>query len=627
MPSSKSVDFQVLPIKDANDFLQVNADGLKAELQDICDKCKDKFQQEEAQNDYRTEERKFIITSRQIFPDCPVDVAIPAEFFVKRAGVFKFFKTPGHDPELVCSAPVFIGKRFVNQTGDNVKVMVYYLQRPNNVWKHFTCSMSDLYDARTFGKNFVARGIMMTMKGGARLAAYFADMLSDEANEKRIEVVDFFEQTGWLQDEFQNFALPTDQDGEYPFLHDTFDFAKAFKTHGSKKKSAEILKTLLTSSTTSRLVLGAVACAPLVRPLGIRNAQLHLCPSSGSGKSASVKAAMSLWGDPNMLRQTFKSSVKCLDEWPSYFNDMPVWIDEFESLPKEMRRQVENQIYNYELGITRGRLDQFANMKPQKTYYGVKITTGEEPMLQYTTGQGAKNRLLEIDFADILPTKFAIESHQLFVDKRKATYGHFGRLYLEWLGKEKNMQSVQELFYKQIAEIRLAAAVFNGYEGSINDEVIAGLPDEVIGILPSHVTMLAAFMTSCKTLVNALYSHDTELVRQIDSYLAEDLLKMVTECQESKFSSAAERVLPAIMETTRTSSKRFEREAADHKVYSAELQPALGRILNDGRIAFFAHQFRNLLDELGISNPTDIIRGLSKSTLLAVVGRKAAAVK
>ena len=610
--TAKTADFEVKPIKDANDFLQIDADGLKNALNEICVKCKDKFKQDEAQDDFRTEERKVIITSRQVFPDCPVDVAIPAGFFVKRAGVFKFFKTPGHDPELVCSAPVFIGKRFVNPDGDNVKVQVYYLQRPNNVWKNFTCSMSDLYDPRTFGRNFVCRGIMMTMKGASRLGSYFADMLSDVENEHRIEVLDFFTQTGWLQDEFKKFVLPTDQEGSFPFLHETFDFGKAFKAHGSKKKSAEILRTLLKSSTTSRLTLGAVACAPLIRPLGIRNAQLHLCAGSGSGKTANIKAAMSLWGNPSMLRQTFKNSVNFIDEWPSNFNDLPVWIDEFQSLSKQMRRNVENQVYSYELGITRGRLDQYANVKPQKTFFGVKVTSGEEPITQYTTGQGAKNRIIELDFADILPNKFAIEMHKMFSTGDKASYGHFGRPYLEWLSDARNMEKVQDLFYKKCAELRLLGAVMNGYRGSVDDDVIAGLSDEVVGLLPSHVTMIAAFLTAAQTLVNAVFSHDTELVKEIDQRLTEDAYKMVTECHESKLSSAAERALPVILETVNTQSTRFERQTPQGRILPSILTPTLGRILSDGRVAFYAMQFKNLLDELGFSNPTDILRGLSK---------------
>ncbi len=607
-------DGELVAVKDCNDALNFDAETLRARLEEITKEEGDKFQEQDEKRQRMYEIKNMYRTSQEIFPDCPVNVVIPDGYYVREHGIFKIFKT--HDPEFVCGNPVFVSRIFSSSDYTEMKVQVTIWHDRKRIWHNHILKIEEISDARTLLKKISNMRVWLDMKGATRLSKYLVEMLSLEENKERIPETSFFQKTGWLQDDFAEFVYPTDLTGNYPVMKNNFDYATAFKKHGDAKKSLEIMRLLLTSSPTSRITLGAVLAAPLVRPFGLRNPQLHLCAKSGSGKSAVIKAAMSVWGNPSQLRQTFANTQRFIEELPGKFNDLPTWIDEFQSMNKFQRQNIDDQIYNFENGITRGRLNKDAEEKPQTIFSGVRITSGEQPITNFTSGQGAKNRVIELDFGDILTPKDAIKIHKIFNSQKTATFGHFGRQMVIWLANPENVKQLENFFDKITYSIKKSAAHQNGYTGADDEETILSLSDEVVGLIPAHVQMLSLFMTAAFGFAKMAFAADKKMVDYVDYVLREDAKNFVRNFQRSKLTTMAERALPAILETRETSRDRFQHLSTDGHLVASAKSPSLGIILTDGRVAFYPNQFRMLVKELGFESPDAIISGLSDAEVL-----------
>ena len=458
-------------------------------------------------------------------------------------------------------------------------------------------------------------GAACDAKGAQRLSKYLFQMIYLEENRGKIEDISFFQKTGWLQDDFAEFAFPTGIEGKYPVFRGNFDYEAAFKERGEYEKSLALMRTLLTASVTSRLALGAAYGAPLVRPLGVRNGQLHLCPRSGIGKSALVKAVMSGYGDPALLRQTFSCSSKFFEELPAKFNDLPLWVDESESMDKFEKFDIGTQIYDYGEGLTRGRLNKDAEEKARTAFAGVRITTGEKPLTDFTSKQGAKNRIIEIDFNDVLPSKVAFKIHRMFADRRTASYGHFGRKYVEWISRPENMRALENYYDETYYKIRSLAALANGYIGKLSKDEVAGLSDEVVGLIPSHIQMLSLYYTGTYAFAKMAFAREEKFIKSIERKIDEDIDFVVHNFSQSKLTTTAERALPAILEARMTYSDRFQHITADGNLIGSLRNPTLGIDFGDGRIGFYPAQFHNFISELGF-NAHEVIRGLSDIEVL-----------
>ena len=87
------------------------------------------------------------------------------------------------------------------------------------------------------------------------------------------------------------------------------------------------------------------------------NLQVHVSGRHSIGKSPLMKFAISLYGNPRFgkLATTFNSTAKSRQEHCAALRDLPVWIDELESISKFDADRLPADIYNYSLG--QGRIE------------------------------------------------------------------------------------------------------------------------------------------------------------------------------------------------------------------------------------------------------------------------------
>lgn len=187
-----------------------------------------------------------------------------------------------------------------------------------------------------------------------------------------------------------------------------------------------------------RCVLAASFASPLVAVVGVQTFIVYLWGRSRSGKTPTLKAAGSVWGDPtegaDSYFRTFADTPKSIVRAAALLHDVPVIVDELQSKGAPggqgaKRQVVEDLLYSLSLGHERGALNSDRSMMRAGSWRCLTIATGEIPIVGGSTQQGAANRTLELNAEPFSDVREAQAMHHLVA----AQHGTAGRTYVRSL--------------------------------------------------------------------------------------------------------------------------------------------------------------------------------------------------
>lgn len=552
-------------------------------------------------------------------PDCPVDLILPlGVYFDENNGIriVDFDKPPGKN-----GRPVIEAAQTLVIPVQSFREVVEDGQEPK-LGKHFKIAIKDglhwtfaIVDARTLTD---PRAVYSLAKYGALITSpvFFTKAMSklialNERNQ-RLKTIRLFSQPGWHGGEF---IYPTGGD-DYIVRNGTFDYRAAYSPHGDRDEWLKMFKRFLfhapktyrhddvivknangTESHFNRLnypgnfsdapnpvaalIFGIAAAAPLCHILNIRNPQLMLGFDSGHGKTAAAKFAASFFSNTDYSVPTLNSTQNFLEDLAVKNNDFPIAVDELQAVNKLKRENMDDFVYNFSMGTTRGRADLQGNAKPVWKYRSARIFTGEESIINDSSGQGALARIFEIKKPYLLADPFAVELHE-FVNNH---YALFGREFTTVFIPDHREQI--KLFYEKI-KTSLAAS----YD-----------------MLASHCSIVAAALTGLRFALEFLGFADA-LKIVIDTLdVAEDILK---DAPSKLDSSNKARALPALLNFVDAHPKNFAQEyyseSGTHGISQPEGNEVYGIKLKDGRIAFNPLCLKKILsNELNLPSARQII--------------------
>lgn len=203
-----------------------------------------------------------------------------------------------------------------------------------------------------------------------------------------------------------------------------------------------------------RCVMAASFASVLVSLLGVQTFIVYLWGRSRSGKTPTLKAAGSVWGDPtegsDSYFRTFADTPKSIVRAAALLHDIPVIIDELQSKgapggQASKRQIVEDLLYSLSLGHERGALNSDRSMMRAGSWRSLTIATGEIPIVGESTQQGAANRTLELNAEPFSDVRAAQEMHHLV----SAQHGTAGRAFVEALRRNP-----AEFYARQFAQVR-----------------------------------------------------------------------------------------------------------------------------------------------------------------------------
>lgn len=518
------------------------------------------------------------LTTRTNCPDAPIELALPISFesTFSHDGITAIIK--GVRKQLTLT-PILPTKKFINPD-TNLTNYEVAIRDEKGIWRR------SIFDAQTIadGKKILELtdfGANFSSQESKYLSSYLMHLIGDKENREKIPTCKMYRQPGWTDDSFTKFIYPPGDGENFIVRGGNFDFQQAFATRGSFGKWVQMFKKVKSASIVARIVIGAAASAPLIHLLNIRNLQLHLATPSGNGKSAAVKFALSIFGNPDKIKFKFDGTTNSFDTMGILFNDLPSFIDELQSANKKIRDNIDTLIYNFESGVNRSRNQKDNSLQTRKYFRGVRISTGEQTLTNEFSGEGAISRILEITHPQIFDNILAIEIHQ-FV---KQHYGQVGKKWIEYIIANDD---------KILQDYAFLESEYRKKEKNL---------------MPNHISSVAAFHTALIHLQTMLNFNYTLAKKECIA----DFEILIKELPRKNLATNVRRALQTVREFISSHPRYFKVQAQDGKKFTfpdGDAYEIYGIKFNDGTVGIFPRALREILKDFPSSNA--IIRGFGE---------------
>jgi len=317
-------------------------------------------------------------------------IAAPG-WIVNDDGIFYLEVTKNCDVQevQVCAEPVFISGKMVDMDDHSEKLELTYLR--NGSYRTKIVPRSQVMD-----KNQVLKladfGLPFSSENQAKVTKYFAE--NETANRHVIPIRRCISRAGWFGAEFFPYGMlaeaATNDDGK-----GTTNLVEALHTHGREENWLSPAA-LVRAYPFARCLLAASFAAPLLSRLEHRNIFMHVWYESRGGKTALLKLALSVWGNPEILMGSYNATRYGLEQRANTLKHLPVGLDELQSL-QEKRMTAEELVYilsNGE-GKTQGKIG--SGIRKPGRWNTCILSTGEQPISKSNTMDGVNTRLLELN--------------------------------------------------------------------------------------------------------------------------------------------------------------------------------------------------------------------------------------
>lgn len=399
---------------------------------DLFKKCVGKYEDEININHYasfRTEINKLlqnavhldlkevVTLAQEPVPNMPARVRIPDDYELTKDGIV--YKDGKGDVLLICRIPVIISAIYYNLEDETEELEISFYKFKK--WNSFLTTRSTINNQRTI-LQLGEKGIPITGENAKKMSDYLGQL--DELNFDTIETKKCVSQFGWWGKNFLP-HYPGDihlkQDGTNKQL------ITGYEEEGNLDAWVEKIKPLMKNDLFNCMLKVSFA-SPLIKLLKARLFITHFWADSRAGKTAALKAALSVWGNPDTTMGNFNSTSVGIERMASIYNDLPFGIDEKQAVGNN-KDFINNLVYMLGLGQGRTRGTKTGGVQNRMSWNMAIITTGEEPISSETSQTGISSRTLELYGPLFDKERDAIEMHR-FTTKN---YGLAGRKYIKYL--------------------------------------------------------------------------------------------------------------------------------------------------------------------------------------------------
>jgi uncharacterized protein (DUF927 family) len=487
----------------------------------------------------------------------------PQGYYITPEGILKDGKN-GQQIE-VTRTPIFIAKKLKDIENLQEKVELVFIS--NNQKHTLVVEKSQLASTKEIVglSNF---GVLVNSNNAKLLVQYLYDY--EAVNSSLIPLQYMTNKLGWYKDKF----IPFEDNIVVLFNGGIFEGLNTAGTFQEWQQGIQQFR----FNEAFRFIMAASFTAPLLNLLNQRIFLIHLWGDSRSGKTATLKAALSIWGNPDDLVVTFNATKVGLEKIANFYNDLPIGIDERQVANNQ--EFIENLVYMLSLGKGKLRGSKGGGLQPLSTWHTVILSTGEEPLSSTTSNEGVFTRTIEINLKPFDNEEQARACYEVI----QSNYGWAGR---EWI---KAIQQEKEL----LQQIKNTSRMFF-------DELIKHYPQ----ILQSHAQALA--------LVGAVDIKISELIfkeKQPEDITMVTLEAVAEQLQGTEEVDIGQRAYDYILDMINAHIKNFEEEAKERWGF-----------LQDGVVEFFPSVLEKLLREMNF-NPKKVYAAWEEKGLIKVTFEK-----
>lgn len=337
----------------------------------------------------------------------------------------------------------------------------------NNEWKKGIFPKQQVYSSIVELSNF---GIPVNSGNAKAFIKYLAELEAD--NQETIPVIKAVTKLGWRED---NQFVPFSNECQYKIDIDykLEKWVKAYSQKGTLEEWKENIA-IHRKNDLFRFILATSFSAPLLEILGQRIFVVFNWGNSRAGKTAALKVALSVWGNPEDLTCTFNTTAVGIERLAGFYNDLPLGLDEKQV--NKSQSDLEKIIFMLSSGVSKIRGNKVGGVQPVNTWKTVVLATGEETISNINTTTGIQTRCLEIEGS---PFNYEEKVASKMYDLITQNYGTAGKEYINLIINKysNNKYKVLKEKWKYIKE-KLEATSTNdiySYLSAVSTVVLADL--------------------------------------------------------------------------------------------------------------------------------------------------------
>lgn len=198
----------------------------------------------------------------------------------------------------------------------------------------------------------------------------------------------------------------------------------------------------------------AALAAPLMHVIpACPNFLVHWSSRPGSGKTSSLRAGGSIWGDPSDtgLIGSWDSSATWIERAAATANYLPLLLDETSKVDHKDRGSFAQTVYILANGKGRGR-GSIRSTQRQASWRGITLSTGESRITEHTRDGGVRARVISLTGYPL--GKRGAERSESLTAILRDHHGHLGPMAVEWLIKNReNWPKIREEYERKKADL------------------------------------------------------------------------------------------------------------------------------------------------------------------------------
>lgn len=332
-----------------------------------------------------------------------------------------------------CTHPILPVEILKNVDTSEERVRLAYYKY--GTWSTVTVNRDVCADNTTIVKALSKIGIEVTSENAKPLVRYISDCIG--MNPAKLKPVRSINRLGWAGNEFMPYAedIIYDGDKEYDAV---FSNIRSSGSYDAWKEHCAILR----QNEIVRLAFAASFGSALIEILHILPFVFYIWSGkSGTCKTVSIMAAMSIWGNPKMggLVKTMNTTKVGIMRSAAFLYSIPFAGDELQTIKDKWSGNFDQLIYQITEGIDRVRGRATGGVEETKTWHNSFIFTGEEPITKENSRSGSKNRVIEVEVEENL-----LEDGNHTVSVLTENYGHAGRILIHYLRSVEHVKLMEE---------------------------------------------------------------------------------------------------------------------------------------------------------------------------------------
>lgn len=285
------------------------------------------------------------------------------------------------------------------------------------------------------------RGFSVHDNNAKRMITYFDQyVLANEID--RHEAV---ERLGHIKDRFIHPSLTKDVE-IMAIDHGEKQLLEAFEVKGTSESWKQEVFARIKQNPKAVFFILASFASVMIQDLRLQPFIVDLSGTTSQGKTTTLKAAASVWGNERLMSEWNATKVS-IERKAAYLNSFPLLLDDTR---KANERILKDVIYQFSGGRSKGR-GSLKGSQREFTWHNILLSTGEVSLNEYAKNQGgAAARIIPLideplgkDYGNILHLHGAMENN----------YGAIGIEFLQvWLANKKMFLSEYTRFRKHYVE-------------------------------------------------------------------------------------------------------------------------------------------------------------------------------